>query len=97
VSEPFVVRQFEGRAWVTLEEAARLNDAVQEAGVTIAALRNEARIAESRPSDRLTAALERAAFALSLALGATYDDRSWLDEAMAAYNEARVALAGLSA
>jgi hypothetical protein len=44
--EPFIVRQFEGRAWVTLEEAARLHDAVQEAGVTIAGLRNALQIAE---------------------------------------------------
>lgn len=38
---PFVVRQFEGTPWVPLHEAARLHDAVQESGLTIATLRND--------------------------------------------------------
>jgi hypothetical protein len=39
-SPPFVVRQFEGKPWVPLHEAARLHDAHQEAVLTIAGLRN---------------------------------------------------------
>ena len=42
---PFIVRQFEGTPWVPLHEAARLHDAVQESGLTIAALRNDLALA----------------------------------------------------
>ena len=41
----------------------------------------------------LREALGRAEFALSLATGATYDDRSWLDEAVEAQRDAHRALA----
>ena len=47
----------------------------------------------SNVSEGLREAAERAEFALSLALGATYEDRSWLNEAMAAANDLRAALA----
>jgi hypothetical protein len=77
-----IVRVFEGRRWVPLEEAGRLNDALQEASVTIAGLRNALRTATSSPEPGppdpgLLAAAMRAVLA-----DADADDSGYLMEAV---------------
>jgi len=49
IERPFEVRLFEGRQWVSLDEAARLHEAHQRATLEVVALRNEAAL-RSQPA-----------------------------------------------
>ena len=85
------------RNWKPLDDATPVAaaDSLDPVGAALPVVAADSPVAGgSEPlQPGLREALERAGFALDLALGATYDDRTWLDEAMAASKQARAALA----